>query len=134
MPRRSERKEAEEESKVILMGEEIAEGGSHRYHGGGVWGVFLIFSGSLLLLNSFGTLPWEIWNRLIDFWPVLLILVGIRIMLGKSLLSRLLMTLISLFVFGTIFLFVLSKEAPLLVESLPRQWLQWANVWEVIRR
>ena len=128
------KKEAEEESKVILMGEEIAEGGSRHYHGGGVWGVFLIFSGSLLLLNSFGTLPWEIWNRLIDFWPVLLILVGIRIMLGKSLLSRLLMTLISLFVFGTIFLFVLSKEAPLLVESLPRQWLQWANVWEVIRR
>ena len=127
-------KEAEEESKVILMGEEIAEGGNRRYHGGGGWGVFLIFSGSLLLLNSFGTLPWEIWNRLIDFWPVLLILVGIRIMLGKSLLSRLLMTLISLFVFGSIFLYVLGKEAPLLVESLPRQWLQWANVWEVIRR
>src|SRR4030067_1111142 len=59
MPRRSERKEAEEESKVILMGEEIAEGGSRHYHGGGVWGVFLIFSGSLLLLNSLGTLPWE---------------------------------------------------------------------------
>ena len=127
-------KEAEEKSKVILMGEEIAEGEHHHYHGGGVWGVFLIFSGSLLLLNSFGTLPWEIWNRLIDFWPVLLILVGIRIMLGKSLLSRLLMTLISLSVFGTIFLYVLGKEAPLLVESLPRQWLQWANVWEVIRR
>ena|SRR3990170_8335621 len=128
------KRKVEEASKVILMGEEIAEGGNRRYHGGGVWGVFLIFSGSLLLLNSFGTLPWEIWNRLIDFWPVLLILVGIRIMLGKSLLSRLLMTLISLFVFGSIFLYVLGKEAPLLVESLPRQWLQWANVWEVIRR
>jgi len=127
-------KEAEEESKVILMGEEIAEGQHRRYHGGGVWGVFLIFSGSLLLLNSFGTLPWEIWNRFIDFWPVLLILVGIRIMLGKSLLSRLLMSLISLTVLGSIFLYVLGKEAPLLIESLPRQWLQWANVWEVIRR
>ena len=128
------KREAEEESKVILMGEEITEGEHRRQQGGGVWGIFLIFLGCLLLLNSFGTLSWEIWNRLIDFWPVLLILVGIRIILGKSLLARLLMTLISLAVFGSVLLYIVGREAPLLVEGLPRQWLQWANVWEVIRR
>lgn len=43
----------------------------------------LIILGLVFLLNNFGVLPWEVWSTLWKFWPVLLILVGAEILLGK---------------------------------------------------
>jgi len=46
-----------------------------------VWGIFLLFIGILLLLQTFGVLPWRLWGTLWHFWPVLIIAIGLGILL-----------------------------------------------------
>jgi len=58
--------------------------------------VLAIFLGIIFLLNNFNFLPWEIWQNLWKFWPVLLILFGSEIMLGKSVATKSLVFLLGL--------------------------------------
>ena len=44
----------------------------------------LISLGAVFLLNNFEILPWDIWLSLWKFWPVILILVGVEILMGKN--------------------------------------------------
>src|SRR3989344_421455 len=46
--------------------------------------VILIILGVVFLLNNLGILPWDIWFSLWKFWPVILVLVGVEILLGKN--------------------------------------------------
>jgi len=46
--------------------------------------IILIVLGILLLLNTTGVVPWEAWESLWRFWPVLLILWGIGIIFGRG--------------------------------------------------
>jgi len=46
--------------------------------------LILILVGVLLLLNNFGLLPWSIWGALIHFWPLILVLLGLEIILGRA--------------------------------------------------
>lgn len=48
------------------------------------WGVFLVFLGIMLLLNSLGVIPWTIWHDIWQYWPFLLIIAGIQVMLGSG--------------------------------------------------
>lgn len=45
--------------------------------------IILIAVGVLLLLNTLNLLPWSIWETLWRFWPVLLILLGLEILIGR---------------------------------------------------
>ncbi len=49
-----------------------------------VWPLLLIFLGGLLLLNNMGVLPWSIWQTLWRFWPVVLVLIGLELILGRG--------------------------------------------------
>lgn len=44
----------------------------------------LIFLGAVFLLNNFSILPWDVWQSLWKFWPAILILIGVEILLGRS--------------------------------------------------
>ena len=46
-------------------------------------GIFLVFLGIVLLLQSLDVMPWSIWNTLWRFWPVLLIITGLNILLRR---------------------------------------------------
>ena len=46
--------------------------------------IILIVLGVLLLLNTTGVVPWEAWESLWRFWPVLLILWGVGIVFGRG--------------------------------------------------
>lgn len=46
--------------------------------------VFLILLGVIFLLNNFGVLSWNLWQNVWKFWPVLLILFGVEIVLGRA--------------------------------------------------
>ena len=46
--------------------------------------LFAILLGLIFLLNNFVILPWEIWQNIWKFWPVLLILFGIEAILGRN--------------------------------------------------
>lgn len=46
--------------------------------------VLIIVLGIIFLLNNFGVLPWEIWENIWKFWPILLILFGVEVLLGRA--------------------------------------------------
>jgi len=48
-----------------------------------VWGIFLLFIGIVLLLQTFGVIPWRLWGTLWHFWPVLIIAIGLGILLRR---------------------------------------------------
>lgn len=76
--------------------------------------VFLITIGLLLLMNNLGNLSWDIWGRLIPYWPVLIIFVGIDVILGKSKLGRFVASLINIIIFLTIITRVIGLQIPYL--------------------
>jgi hypothetical protein len=64
-----------------------------------VWAIFLIFIGSIFLLNTTGVLPWNVWLSILNFWPVFLILAGLRLILGRSLVSTIILAVVALIAF-----------------------------------
>lgn len=48
-----------------------------------VFGIFLLFLGIVFLLQTLNVLPWGLWGTLWRFWPVLLIVAGISILLRR---------------------------------------------------
>jgi hypothetical protein len=64
--------------------------------GGGFGGVIVLLVGVILILNNFGIVAWEIWGAMAPLWPVLLVIVGLRIVLGRNVVSRAFTDLIAL--------------------------------------
>lgn len=52
-------------------------------------GAIIIGAGIVFLLNNFNILPWTVWNTLSDFWPVILIAIGLKTMAGRNFFLRL---------------------------------------------
>ena len=48
-----------------------------------IWGIFLLFLGVVFLLQTLNILPWGLWEILWRFWPVLIIIVGLGILLRR---------------------------------------------------
>lgn len=47
------------------------------------WGIILVLLGLLLLLQNLHVLPWGLWGTLWRFWPAILVIVGVNILLGR---------------------------------------------------
>ena len=45
--------------------------------------ILLIALGLIFLTQTLGFVPWEVWGRLWRFWPVILILIGLDIIVGR---------------------------------------------------
>ena len=90
-----------------------------RYHQRGGAGAFiLLFLGIIFLLNNFGILPWSSWNYLWRLWPLFLIVAGIRMILGRSQLSYILSTIISLVLIIFAILVALAPSNPTVADTL----------------
>ena len=63
-----------------------------------VWGSFLLVLGTVFILQTTGVLPWTLWGTLWRFWPAVLIVAGIALLMRRT--NFWLVTLISLAVFG----------------------------------
>ncbi len=63
-----------------------------------VWGSFLLVLGTVLILQTTGVLPWILWGTLWRFWPAVLIVAGITLLMRRS--NFWLVTLVSLAVVG----------------------------------
>jgi hypothetical protein len=48
-----------------------------------IWGIFLLFLGIIFLLQTLDVLPWNLWGTLWRFWPVLIIIIGLGILLRR---------------------------------------------------
>jgi hypothetical protein len=87
----------------------------HRHHDGPVGGAIILAGGVILLLNTLGVIPWAFWSQIAQFWPILLILVGVQIVLGSSFAARLLILILTLGAIGFVVVFALYKlNSPLL--------------------
>jgi Na+-translocating ferredoxin:NAD+ oxidoreductase RnfD subunit len=75
-------------------------------------GIFLLFAGIVLLLQSLDVLPWSLWDTLWRFWPVLLIISGLSLLLRRYnawLVSLVLLALL----FACLGLAIWQQEKPL---------------------
>ncbi|MBM2825462.1 MAG: hypothetical protein HW402_1126 [Dehalococcoidales bacterium] len=61
----------------------MADRKPERVGGAPVWGIFLLFLGIVFLLQSLNVLSWGLWETLWRFWPVLLIITGLGIILHR---------------------------------------------------
>jgi hypothetical protein len=76
----------------------VAEPRHHHNSGAPVWGIFLLLLGVTFLLQTLNILPWGLWGTLWRFWPAIIIVIGLAIILRHT--SALLTSLIALVVFG----------------------------------
>ena len=94
--------------------------------------MILIVVGLVLLLNNFNLLSWEIWQTLWRFWPVLLVIWGLQIMVGKTRLGNLITFVIGLFLIGFIFVYSASLFNSNLDKWLTRTFPCWSEVKRTI--
>lgn len=82
--------------------------------GGNVVAAFLlIFIGLLFLANNLGFVPWTVWSDLWRFWPVILILLGVQFLLGRSTLAQVLMAIITVSLLVLVSLIILASAGVL---------------------
>jgi hypothetical protein len=85
--------------------------------GAPVAGIILVFLGVVLLLMTTGYLPWELWRTLWRFWPVLIIIAGLNILL-RNLSPWLLSLLILLVLTGCIVIAAYQSGYPVIRETI----------------
>ena len=97
-----EKEEKKEEPSVKIFNQDIGSWGSdekgncskkyccshshshHDKHGGSIFGILVLFLGVLFLLDNFGYVTTDAWQMISKLWPVILILVGIKIFFSKK--------------------------------------------------
>lgn len=124
--------EENNDADVFVMNEEVRSH-HHEQNENTTWGVLFIFAGIILLLNTFGIIPWEIWETLLHFWPVLIIIAGVQMILGGSRIARILSRLITLALIGWVVLIALNQVTPEFIQKLPHVFKQPIKWWEVIQ-
>lgn len=84
--------------------------------------IFLVLLGVLFLLNTTNVVPWSIWLYLLRFWPIILILIGLKMVLPKTKVGNIIMAVIyTLFMLsaGVIsYYFAIEKKVPLISERV----------------
>lgn len=78
-------------------------------------GIILLLLGVVFLLNNFNILPWEIWNIIWRFWPLLLVLWGFQVIFGHSWLGRFVTGVIGLAIAAFVFAYSASLVNPAFV-------------------
>ncbi len=75
--------------------------------------IILIGLGLVLLLNNLGMVNWSVWDIIVQFWPILLIAIGLDILIGRrSGLGSLLTLVVLLAVAGAALWLYTSQVAP----------------------
>ena len=63
-----------------------------------IWGIFLSFLGIIFLLQTLNVVSWGLWRVLWRFWPVLIIVSGLGMLLRRY--NTWLVSLLVLLIFG----------------------------------
>lgn len=90
----------------------------HRRGNGVTGGLLILAAGIILLLNNLGTIPWTFWDYVAPFWPVLLILLGLKIVLGYNIISRVVLVIISVFIIWAVIVYGLAQSGVLLPANI----------------
>src|SRR5690348_2141691 len=85
----------------------------HRNFGHGAIGALILIAvGTIFLLNNLGLLPPDVWQNLWRFWPAILILIGLQMVLGKNIGANLIVLIVGLAFIGLIILLSLTPNNP----------------------
>ncbi|PJA40525.1 hypothetical protein CO179_02020 [candidate division WWE3 bacterium CG_4_9_14_3_um_filter_39_7] len=80
---------------------------------------FLIFVGIIFLLNTTGVVDWTVWTYIWRFWPVLIILSGLSLVVGSGRGVSLIISLFSLVTFVGVGIFSLGAvNSPIVADIL----------------
>jgi hypothetical protein len=98
-----------------------------------VFAVFLIFLGSMFLLNTTGVVGWGIWEFILRFWPIFLILAGIKLILKDSVITEIVLTILAIILFVVIGVFsyisYTTRSLPLIPERVREYILENPNLF-----
>jgi hypothetical protein len=98
------------------MASEPGPGAAHgrrRWRRGSIVGpVILITVGLLFLLNNLGVLPWTVWSSLLRFWPAILILIGLDVLIGRRTLGGAVAALVVSALVIALFVWLAATTAP----------------------
>lgn len=114
--------------RVFVAGKEVSKW-EEKHHRGIVGGLFLITIGIIFLLNTVGIISWDVWGYLWQFWPVLLILGGLHVILGNSPLASAIMAIVALVVFVVMIIFAMNYSNPIYSRYMPRQLMPMYQQW-----
>lgn len=90
-----------------------------RHHEGGMfWGLILLLVGVFALLGTFGYLSPVFWSAIVPFWPILLILWGASLVLGRHWFARFILFIFALIFLIVVILYGLVRAGSPLVSSL----------------
>lgn len=71
----------------------------HRKGSDIVWALFLVFIGVIFLLNTTGVVGWGVWLYIFRFWPIFLVLAGIKLLIGRSVVAEIALSILALVMF-----------------------------------
>jgi len=91
------------------------------------WGLFILFLGIVLFLSKLGLLPHGFWHEIAPFWPMLLILWGLDILMGRSWFSRVVIFVVALVLFLGIVIYGLVRSSSPVVSNFPPNVVNAAN-------
>ena len=108
----------------------MSEKKPQRVVGVSIWGIFLLFLGIVFLLQTLNILPWSLWVTLWQFWPVLIIIIGLDILLRRY--NAWLVSLLVLAILGACLGIAIWQHGPSLSSGIVTKAIQspWA-VWSV---
>lgn len=94
-----------------------------------IWPLTLIGLGLIFLLNNFDLLPWSVWETIWRLWPIILILFGLGLILGDLPWGKIVLVIISLTIFGLIFLLGISQNKSKSIYNWPfwNRALSWSK-------
>lgn len=113
-------------------GENIEEKERHiyvkKYRSGFLFALIIISLGVILLLNNFGIVSPKVWDVLLRFWPVILILWGLRVIFGRSWFGSLVVTIISIVSIAFVVAYSVSAVNPNFNRIMREQFNWWPTV------
>jgi uncharacterized membrane protein len=90
----------------------------HRYGGSLFGGLVILLLGVLALLYTMGFVSHDFWHAILPFWPILFILWGASMILGRHWFSRFILFLVALAILILVVFYGLVKTDSPLVSSL----------------
>jgi len=91
---------------------------THRHEGSMFWGLIILLVGMLSLLYTLGYVSPVFWHSIIPFWPILLILWGASLVLGRNWFARFIVFIFALAFLIVVILYGLVRANSPLVSSL----------------
>lgn len=104
-----ENNKSPEEIERIREEDYLKEHKSKYRAGSEIFGVIIALLGIVLLFYNIDIIPWSFWPFIIYFWPILLIIVGTRVLLGRSWMSSFVIVMIILATSAAIIIYALVE-------------------------